>query len=124
MPQVSEQIQQIQQKELKAQRQQIEEMKRHESENEWPEDDDDGWGDEDNDDGWDMGSDNEGSRAVSEIVMEKAKSYGQTQIKVLTMKDIMMSHLPKKINEATELLCLDSQDDVIAVIRYFKWNMP
>lgn len=80
--------------------------------------------DGDDNDGWDLGSENDtGGNSSQPIVMEKTKSYGQTQIKVLTMKDIMISHLPRKINEATELLCLPSQDEVISVIRYFKWNM-
>jgi hypothetical protein len=30
--------------------------------------------------------------------------------------------MPKKIRVANDLLNMDSEDDVIAILRYFEWN--
>ena len=34
----------------------------------------------------------------------------------------MQKRIPKRIKQANDLLCLDKDDDVILVMRYFDWN--
>ena len=51
--------------------------------------------------------------------MKAANSH--EQIRIFNQKEIV-TQMPKKIRVANDLLNMDSEDDVIAILRYFEWN--
>lgn len=83
------------------------------------EQDDDGWPDEDQSDGWDAPEEN-ASLPVNPILATN-KSNAYDQIRIFNQSEIF-GQMPKKIQKANELLNMDKDDDVIAILRYFNWN--
>ena len=35
---------------------------------------------------------------------------------------VQNERIPKLINEMNDILCLDNEDDLIQILRFFKWN--
>ena len=72
----------------------------------------DGWSDDDN--GWDD--------ATTTVLpkLEKTESLSGPY-KVMMLRDVQ-TQIPKRVKDADELLCLENEDHVIAIMRFFKWN--
>ena len=72
----------------------------------------DGWSDDDN--GWDV--------ATTTVLpkLEKTESLSGPY-KVMMLRDVQ-TQIPKRVKDADELLCLENEDHVIAIMRFFKWN--
>ena len=43
-------------------------------------------------------------------------------VKAHTMETILNSQMPLRIRKAKDLLCLDDDDDIIKIMRYYNWN--
>lgn len=54
---------------------------------------------------------------------EEKKDETSQQIMVYSQSSIV-ERIPIKIAKANELLNLDDEDQVIAILRYFSWNQP
>lgn len=54
---------------------------------------------------------------------EEKKDETSQQIMVYSQSSIV-ERIPMKIAKANELLNLDDEDQVIAILRYFSWNQP
>ena len=52
----------------------------------------------------------------------KVQSYNASQTKIYTMLDVLNKQLPMKIKKAREILCLDSEDEIITILRHFDWK--
>ena len=52
----------------------------------------------------------------------KKQSSSNNSYRIKTVEE-MQGMLPARIKQANELLCLDSDDDVMTVMRYFTWNL-
>ena len=86
------------------------------SDEEWPADNDD-------EDGWDMNDDEEEKLTdIKPTKMAKAGSINQTEISSYSLNDLITKEMPKQMEKAKETLCLED-DQVLAVLRYFDWNL-
>ena len=88
-------------------------------------DPDDGWDDEEEEspqadgDGW--SDDDPELSEVPKLQPNKTTSIINVAYKIFTLKDIEVQ-IPKRVEAADDLLCLGNEDQVIAIMRHFKWN--
>lgn len=54
--------------------------------------------------------------------MMKNKSSINQQIRVYDMEQIMNDQIPKRIQKAKDLLCIENQDTIISILRHFNYN--
>ena len=76
----------------------------------------DGWSADENgdDDGWDEATPTE---------LPKLEKSGSSSVpfKVMMLRDVQ-TQIPKRVKAADELLCLENEDHVIAIMRHFIWD--
>ena len=85
----------------------------------WDDGADDGWGEGSDQDGWD-GEDKEMTNEVDKISGGQ-EEQDDLETKILTQADIE-AQIPKMLRNANDILCRDKEDDVISIMRYFRWN--
>lgn len=47
----------------------------------------------------------------------------QKSIEFCKVEEVMTKLIPRAIVEAKELLCIDDEDAIIQIMRFFDWNM-
>ena len=90
---------------------------------EFVEQDDDGWGEEGEDDGWDSNPEEPNVEDISPLT--KAQSSDLDFLKdyeFFKANEIISKRIPNAIRKLDQTLCLENDDKLIAIMRHFKWN--